>query len=108
MTNTDPQPTSGDRVARVILAVLIALGLGFVAFVLLFLGVTTATGCFIGCTDPNLIVGVPLLIGAVASGAAAVTTVVWGWVGGRIAPLWPYFAGTATLMLMWIFVAFLG
>lgn len=91
------------------MAVLIALGLGVVAFVLFFLGVTTTTGCFIECTDPNLLVGVPMLIGAVASASAAVTIVIWGWVGGRITPLWPYFAGTATLMLLWMgFVVFLG
>jgi len=109
MTNTDPKPKTADRVARAVLAGIVALGLGFVAFVLLFLGVTTATGCFFECTDPNLIAGVPLLIGAVAAGSAAVTSVVWGVVGGRIRPLWPYFAGSATLMVLWlVFVVFVG
>lgn len=109
MTNTDPKPTTADRVARAVLAGLVALGLGFVAFVLLFLGVTTATGCFFECTDPNLIAGVPMLLGAVAAGSAAVTSVAWGVVGGRISRLWPIFAGSATLMVLWmVFVVFVG
>lgn len=91
----ESQLRPGQRVLRFAAGLAGAVGLGFGAFALLFMGIVTATGCFFQCSDPNLLVGIPLLAGAVTAAAAAVTSLVWGMVGGSLRWLGKVFAVSA-------------
>lgn len=93
----ESQLTPGRRALRFAAGFAGAVGLGFGAFVLLFVGIVTATGCFFECSDPNLLAGIPLLAGAVAAAAAAVTSLVWGMVGGSARWLGRIFLGSAVV-----------
>lgn len=69
------------RAVRFLAAAIVAVGIGYGAFIILVIGAITATGCFFECSEPNLLLGVPLLVGAVTA-AASVTALGWGvWVG---------------------------
>lgn len=95
MQTHESQLTPGQRVLRFVAGFVGAVGFGFGAFVLLFMGIVTATGCFFECSEPDLLVGIPLLAGAVAAAAAAVTSLVWGSVGGSARWLGRVFLGSA-------------
>jgi hypothetical protein len=68
-------------VLRVAAGIAIGIAAGFATVVLFFIGAVTITGCFISCSDPNVIGGSFLLSGAVLSASLTVTAVVWGATG---------------------------
>jgi hypothetical protein len=61
----------------------IAIAAGFSTIILYFVGAVTATGCFIECSEPNVVGGAFLLAGAVLSAAVTVAAVVWGFIGWK-------------------------
>lgn len=109
MTDKPREPSTGWLLLRLLLGGVAALVLGAAAYLLLFVGAIEATGCFIECGEPNLVVGVPLLGGAVLAAGSAVTAFVWGIVGGRLFPLWRVFAWAAGVgLVLLVTVALLG
>ena len=68
-------------VLRVAAGIAIAIATGLTTLIVFFLGVVTATGCFIECNEANPLGGALLLAGAVLGAAATVTAAVWGVIG---------------------------
>lgn len=97
MQTADAKPTVGLWIVRFLAGLVLAAVLAYGAFMLLVFGVITASGCFFECTEPNLLLGIPLLAGAAGAAAAAVTGLVWGVVGGPLRRLRPVFLGAMAL-----------
>lgn len=76
--------STGDRLVRIVVGLAVAAVGAGVGFVLLFIGVVEATGCFFECRDPNYLVGVPALLGSSASFSVGVGALVWGFGGGSV------------------------
>lgn len=76
----DLSPTT-RTVLRVTAGLIGGLAMGFATLFLLFVGIVTITGCFIGCGTPNVPGGALLLAGAVAAATISVTSIFWGVTG---------------------------
>lgn len=101
-----PTTRTGLRVAA---AIAISITAGLTTVVLYFVGIVTATGCFIECSDPNVVGGSLLLAGAVLSSAVTVSAVVWGAIGWNRRVLVRVAAAVvalATLLLLLVVGAF--
>lgn len=66
------------RVARGVAGIVAAVASFCGAAVALFFGVVVTTGCFIGCTEPDPLAGVPILFLAVALVALGLAALWWG------------------------------
>lgn len=74
---------------------------GFGAFVAWFIGIVWYTGCFIGCSDPNVIGGIGMMIVAAALVGAAVAAAgfaFYGWRRVLMLKLWLVGAGGGAIL----------
>ena len=81
MSRTNPgsrpiRPTTG-RVLRAVAGLVAAIALFFGAGIAYIIGAVVATGCFIGCNDPDPIAGIPILMAAVVLLALALAALWW-------------------------------
>lgn len=96
-------------VVRVVAGIAVAAVSAFAAFLLLFIGITNTTGCFFECTDPNLLIGIPSLLGAVAVASLGVTSFVWGFgVNNRRTLLYVFGLTGAGIVLLGTWIALMG
>lgn len=99
---TDSDARTALRVASGIAIGIVA---GFGTLILYFVGAVTVTGCFIECSDPNVVGGSLLLAGAVVSAAFAVTAVVCGIIGWNRRTLSKVAASVAVLATLIVLVS---
>jgi hypothetical protein len=95
-------------VLRAACGIAIAIVGGFGTFILAFLGGVTATGCFIECSEPNVVGGSLLLAGAIMCASVTVAAVVWGAIGwqrrvlGRVAGTVAALASAFVAVVIWL------
>lgn len=85
---------------RALISVATVIVFGFVGFILLFVGVVETTGCFLSCSEPNLLVGLPALAGAATSGSVGITSIVWAATGRPARTLGGPFAIVAAVLFV--------
>lgn len=95
-------------VLRVATGIAIGIAAALGTLMLFFVGAVTATGCFIECSDPNVVGGSLLLAGAVLGAALTVTSVVWGAIGWNRPVLFKVAASVAGLASVVVLVAVTG
>lgn len=65
---------------RIAIGVAAAAQAAYLALVSLLLGTKFTTGCLFGCSEPNLLIGIPLLIGTAAAVALGLGALWWAFV----------------------------
>lgn len=98
--NTENTSVMHPALRAVIGTGVIAAG-GFGAFVAWFVGIIWFTGCFIGCSEPNIAGGVALIVLAAALIGAAVAAggfAFYGWRRPLMVKLWTIGAGAGAIL----------
>lgn len=88
-------------VARVFIGAAVAIAAGFGALVTWFIAIVTFTGCFIGCSEPNELGGMGLMVGTAALVGILVAGLGFafvGWSRERMLRLWLIGTGVGAIL----------
>ncbi len=99
---------STRTVLRAAAGIAIGIASGFATLILWFVGAVTATGCFIECSNPNVVGGSLLLAAAVLFAALTISSVVWGAIGWNRRVLFRVAATVAGIATLFILVTLAG
>ena len=80
--------STGRRVLRAVVGIAAAITAFVAAAVAFVAGAIVTTGCFIGCTEPDPLAGIPILLLAVALAAVGLAALWWGFVNRHWRRAW--------------------